>query len=119
MALLPAVNAFRPAASAVRRKGGCYSWTLLDANSSLVRVRSHRMDRCSTMASRREKMVWVWTESTQVMTAAVERSWNSFVFPGSSRDLAQEWSLLWFFPPINRNDAPVPITQLDCVIFLE
>ncbi|XP_008357760.2 uncharacterized protein [Malus domestica] len=38
------------------------------------------------------KRVWVWTESKQVMTAAVERGWNTFVFPSQSRELADEWS---------------------------
>ncbi|KAM1613612.1 hypothetical protein PS2_002090 [Malus domestica] len=40
------------------------------------------------------KKVWVWTESRQVMTAAIKRGWNTFVFPFQSRELADEWSYL-------------------------
>ncbi|KAM0986134.1 hypothetical protein ACFX13_013605 [Malus domestica] len=40
------------------------------------------------------KKVWVWTESKQVMTAAIKRGWNTFVFPFQSRELADEWSYL-------------------------
>ncbi|KAL6139717.1 hypothetical protein ACLB2K_058019 [Fragaria x ananassa] len=45
----------------------------------------------STMSFRSsKKTVWVWTESKQVMTAAVERGWNTFVF--QSQKLADDWS---------------------------
>lgn len=36
------------------------------------------------------KKVWIWTENKQVMTAAVERGWNSFLF--SCPELADDWS---------------------------
>lgn len=36
------------------------------------------------------KKVWIWTEDKQVMTAAVERGWNTFLF--SCRELADDWS---------------------------
>ncbi|XP_051119672.1 uncharacterized protein LOC127243614 isoform X1 [Andrographis paniculata] len=39
-----------------------------------------------------EKQVWVWTEKKEVMTAAVERGWNTFIFHHQNRDLALEWS---------------------------
>uniref|UniRef100_A0A6V7QW86 Uncharacterized protein n=1 Tax=Ananas comosus var. bracteatus TaxID=296719 RepID=A0A6V7QW86_ANACO len=40
------------------------------------------------------KLVWVWTESRQVMTAAVERGWRTFVFGSEpfSKELVQDWS---------------------------
>lgn len=38
------------------------------------------------------KCVWIWTESKQVMTAAVERGWSTFVFSARCRELATEWS---------------------------
>ncbi|WVZ14915.1 hypothetical protein V8G54_012481 [Vigna mungo] len=41
---------------------------------------------------KRSKRVWIWTTNKQVMTAAVERGWNTFVFPPHHRQLAQEWS---------------------------
>ncbi|XP_042505300.1 uncharacterized protein LOC122081937 [Macadamia integrifolia] len=40
----------------------------------------------------KSKRVWVWTESKQVMTAAVERGWNTFIFASSNRALASDWS---------------------------
>lgn len=40
----------------------------------------------------KSKRVWVWTESKQVMTASVERGWNTFIFSSRSRELADEWS---------------------------
>ncbi|KAE9466581.1 hypothetical protein C3L33_01534, partial [Rhododendron williamsianum] len=39
-----------------------------------------------------KKRVWIWTENKQVMTAAVERGWNTFVFSSQCRSLASEWS---------------------------
>ncbi|GMP30518.1 hypothetical protein CsSME_00005150 [Camellia sinensis var. sinensis] len=39
-----------------------------------------------------KKLVWIWTQNKHVMTAAVERGWNTFVFPSHCRDLANEWS---------------------------
>lgn len=41
------------------------------------------------------KVVWILTESKQVMTAAVERGWNTFIFPSDRRELANEWSCKW------------------------
>ncbi|OEL29419.1 3-dehydroquinate synthase, partial [Dichanthelium oligosanthes] len=37
-----------------------------------------------------KKTVWVWTENRQVMTAAVERGWSTFLF--GSKDLSKDWS---------------------------
>lgn len=57
---------------------------------------------CSVAAdgNRRSKLVWVWTESRQVMTAAVERGWNTFLFRSEPRsnDLANEWSCELLMP---------------------
>lgn len=48
---------------------------------------------CSTAPmTAEEKVVWVWTENKQVMTAAVESGWNTFLFDDHSRDLARLWS---------------------------
>ncbi|CAD5177858.1 unnamed protein product [Musa acuminata subsp. malaccensis] len=59
---------------------------------------------CSVAAdgNRRSKLVWVWTESRQVMTAAVERGWNTFLFRSESRsnDLANEWSSIALITPL-------------------
>lgn len=38
------------------------------------------------------KEVWIWSEHRQVMTAAVERGWSTFIFSPHNRELADEWS---------------------------
>ncbi|KAL6143435.1 hypothetical protein ACLB2K_054130 [Fragaria x ananassa] len=45
-----------------------------------------------------KKTVWVWTESKQVMTAAVQRGWNTFVF--QSQKLADDWSSIALIDPL-------------------
>ncbi|XP_050381520.1 uncharacterized protein LOC126798557 [Argentina anserina] len=45
-----------------------------------------------------KKTVWVWTENRQVMTAAVERGWNTFVF--QSQKLADDWSSIALIDPL-------------------
>ncbi|CAA6664492.1 unnamed protein product [Spirodela intermedia] len=52
------------------------------------------------MDPRREKLVWVWTESKQVMTAAVERGWSTFLFPVDRRGLADDWSSIALINPL-------------------
>ncbi|KAL6994235.1 hypothetical protein U1Q18_012342 [Sarracenia purpurea var. burkii] len=59
----------------------------------------------SSSTSMSKKLVWIWTENKRVMTAAVERGWNTFVFSSHCRGLANEWSCkisqlisLFFFP---------------------
>jgi len=39
-----------------------------------------------------EKSVWIWTESKEVMTTAVERGWNTFIFSSVDNELANEWA---------------------------
>ncbi|XP_042436468.1 3-dehydroquinate synthase homolog isoform X1 [Zingiber officinale] len=48
------------------------------------------------------KLVWIWTESRHVMTAAVERGWNTFIFrlEPRSTELANEWSSIALITPI-------------------
>ncbi|BBH00332.1 hypothetical protein Prudu_010293 [Prunus dulcis] len=48
----------------------------------------------------KSKRVWVWTESKQVMTASVERGWNTFIFSSRSRELADEWSSIALIHPL-------------------
>ncbi|VVB04375.1 unnamed protein product [Arabis nemorensis] len=40
----------------------------------------------------RSKKVWIWTECKEVMTVAVERGWNTFIFSSDNRQLSDEWS---------------------------
>uniref|UniRef100_A0A0E0CVU1 Uncharacterized protein n=1 Tax=Oryza meridionalis TaxID=40149 RepID=A0A0E0CVU1_9ORYZ len=53
---------------------------------------SHSIKMCASSASPSEskKTVWVWTTNRQVMTAAVERGWSTFLF--GSKDLGKDWS---------------------------
>jgi len=60
---------------------------------------------------KRSKRVWIWTTNKQVVTAAVERGWNTFVFPSHHRQLAQEWSCKFFI----RKQILSPI----CVFFCQ
>ncbi|CAK7335141.1 unnamed protein product [Dovyalis caffra] len=73
---------------------------------------SSRVSRCSTSSTfgftmpsdggtyEKSKRVWIWTESKQVMTAAVERGWNTFIFLSKHRQLAIEWSSIAFIYPL-------------------
>ncbi|XP_057488715.1 LOW QUALITY PROTEIN: uncharacterized protein LOC130774674 [Actinidia eriantha] len=51
-------------------------------------------------SSMEKKVVWIWTENKQVMTAAVERGWNNLVFSSHCRDLAHEWSSMALIYPL-------------------
>ena len=71
---------------------------------------SSRVTMCSSHSSsvtsagyRQHKVVWIWTESKQVMTAAVERGWNTFIFLPDHRELATEWSCKWVKPRYPRS----------------
>ncbi|KAJ6753169.1 3-DEHYDROQUINATE SYNTHASE [Salix koriyanagi] len=48
----------------------------------------------------KSKRVWIWTESKQVMTAAVERGWNTFIFLSNHRQLAIDWSSIALIYPL-------------------
>jgi hypothetical protein len=52
-----------------------------------------------------KKTVWVWTESRQVMTAAVERGWSTFLF--GSKDLGKDWSC--------QNSEQFPLFHAGCI----
>ncbi|KZV24935.1 hypothetical protein F511_28703, partial [Dorcoceras hygrometricum] len=52
-----------------------------------------------------KKQVWIWTEKKEVMTAAVERGWNTFVFNSHRRELAAEWSSIAVICPLFIEDG--------------
>ncbi|XP_078441273.1 3-dehydroquinate synthase [Wolffia australiana] len=54
-----------------------------------------------------EKLVWVWTESKQVMNAAVERGWSTFIFPGDQRALSDEWSSIALINPLSLQESDI------------
>ncbi|KAF9601891.1 hypothetical protein IFM89_023955 [Coptis chinensis] len=53
-----------------------------------------------TVCQSQPKLVWIWTTNRQVMTAAVERGWNTFIFTSQNRDLANEWSSIASIYPL-------------------
>ncbi|RLN18074.1 hypothetical protein C2845_PM02G36210 [Panicum miliaceum] len=58
--------------------------------SASPRRASVRMRASTAAPAELKKTVWVWTENRQVMTAAVERGWSTFLF--GSKDLGEDWS---------------------------
>ncbi|XVF58233.1 hypothetical protein PTKIN_Ptkin07bG0048100 [Pterospermum kingtungense] len=54
----------------------------------------------STSSYEQSKRVWIWTENSQVMTAAVERGWKTFLFPSQNHGLASEWSSIALIDPL-------------------
>ncbi|KAI9121349.1 hypothetical protein K1719_008382 [Acacia pycnantha] len=94
-------------------------WTLSRRNpwhnfDSLSSIRSEktqlRYTRCLSMASpsetsslgtgKKSKRVWIWTKNKQVMTAAVERGWDTFIFSPQHRQLATDWSSIAVICPL-------------------
>lgn len=52
----------------------------------------------------KSKKVWIWTKNKQVITAAVERGWNTFIFPSHLPQLASDCSCNFyslFFSPFH------------------
>lgn len=56
-------------------------------------------------------MVWVWTENKQVMTAAVERGWNTFLFDLNCAELAKDWSSIALINPLYIKDGLLTDTE--------
>ncbi|XP_015879382.3 uncharacterized protein LOC107415555 isoform X2 [Ziziphus jujuba] len=73
--------------------------THLDHNLAVV-MSSSSTTSSSSGPYGQSKRVWIWTESKQVMTAAVERGWNTFLFSSSRRELANDWSSLALIYPL-------------------
>ncbi|KAH9626338.1 hypothetical protein KSS87_000570 [Heliosperma pusillum] len=53
------------------------------------------------------KLVWIWTENKQVMTTAVERGWNTFLFDSTSSHLPMDWSSIALINPLYIKDGEV------------
>lgn len=51
------------------------------------------------------KLVWIWTANKQVMTAAVERGWNTFIFNFDCSQLAKDWSSFALINPLYIKDC--------------
>ncbi|XP_042754660.1 uncharacterized protein LOC111908865 [Lactuca sativa] len=53
-----------------------------------------------SMEKKNEEEVWIWTENKQVMTAAIEKGWTTFIFSSIHRQLATDWSSIALINPI-------------------
>ncbi|TKY50283.1 3-dehydroquinate synthase [Spatholobus suberectus] len=88
----------------------CSNLNFLHSEKTLLRHRHNNP--CFSMASssccwtsldetgKRSKRVWIWTNNKQVMIAAVERGWNTFIFPSHHRQLAHDWSSIAVICPL-------------------
>uniref|UniRef100_A0A2P2K602 Uncharacterized protein LOC105643334 n=1 Tax=Rhizophora mucronata TaxID=61149 RepID=A0A2P2K602_RHIMU len=74
-------------------KLGCSSCVKMCATASGYRA----AEISSSGAYEKSKRVWIWTQSKQVMTCAIERGWNTFLFSSKHRQLAEEWSYIISF----------------------
>ncbi|GAU47553.1 hypothetical protein TSUD_284200, partial [Trifolium subterraneum] len=74
---------------------------------------------CSSMSSssswtpfedtdnKKSKKVWIWTKNKEVMTAAVERGWNTFIFPSNFTQLANDWSSIAVISPLFASEKEI------------
>ncbi|GFP79249.1 3-dehydroquinate synthase [Phtheirospermum japonicum] len=58
------------------------------------------MSTSTSSPNSQKKKVWIWTEKKEVMTAAIERGWNTFIFHSGRRELAAEWSSIALLFPL-------------------
>ncbi|XP_022844876.1 uncharacterized protein LOC111367963 isoform X4 [Olea europaea var. sylvestris] len=98
-----------PSAYSVGKWGSCrlidYKFDSTKIKERKIRFHSSRfvtiaMCACNSSSKSLRKKVWIWTENKQVMTAAVERGWNTFIFSNYCRDLAVEWSSIALIHPL-------------------
>ncbi|XP_045816609.1 3-dehydroquinate synthase homolog isoform X1 [Trifolium pratense] len=79
-----------------------------------------RNNPCSSMSSsssswtpfedidnKKSKKVWIWTKNKQVMTAAVERGWNTFIFSSNFSQLAYDWSSIAVISPLFASEKEI------------
>ncbi|KAL4653736.1 hypothetical protein ACB092_01G327000 [Castanea dentata] len=92
-------NLFRSNSWVKRRSGNANSnckETQLGQSCSFAMCASHS----SSGSYQNSKRVWIWTQSKEVMTASVERGWNTFVFSSKHGQLANEWSSIALICPL-------------------
>ncbi|GMH05134.1 hypothetical protein Nepgr_006974 [Nepenthes gracilis] len=84
-----------------------HSWKSLYVGGSICKQYNIRITKCAKLDSNsmaatngESKTVWIWTENKQVMTAAVERGWNTFIFPSHCGELAKDWASIAFINPL-------------------
>ncbi|KAI3974202.1 hypothetical protein MKX01_033453 [Papaver californicum] len=82
---------------------------VLNSRGARSQIRS-RLTMCSALnieSYEQPKQVWIWTESKQVMTTAVERGWNTLIFTSQNKDLADEWSSIALINPLFIRDGAI------------
>ncbi|KAG7985430.1 hypothetical protein I3843_03G025200 [Carya illinoinensis] len=68
---------------------------------------SHSSMTSSSGSYEKSKSVWIWTENKEVLTASVERGWNTFVFSSRHRQLAHEWSSIALISPLYAEEGEI------------
>ncbi|CAH2045021.1 unnamed protein product [Thlaspi arvense] len=101
-----------------KEKSGLYrllSWSSHQENHRSIRVSKRtfpkrftsKMLDNSALNLNRSKKVWIWTERKEVMTASVERGWNTFIFSSDNRQLSNEWSSIALMDTLFINERRV------------
>lgn len=75
----------------LRDFGEAYAGECKSSNVSRLQC-SYASSSSSMSPTEASKGVWIWSECQQVMTAAVERGWSTFIFSPHNTELANEWS---------------------------
>ncbi|XP_041004537.1 3-dehydroquinate synthase homolog isoform X2 [Juglans microcarpa x Juglans regia] len=75
--------------------------------SSVAMRASHSSTTSSSGSYEKSKSVWIWTENKEVLTASVERGWNTFVFSSRHRQLAHEWSSIALISPLYAEEGEI------------
>ncbi|CAM6081822.1 unnamed protein product [Calypogeia fissa] len=65
-----------------------------------------------------DKTVWVWTSNKDVMTASLERGWNTFVFNPHTEHLAKAWMSIGMIRPLTLLDGVFKDQQSNVVAVL-
>ncbi|KAJ0712425.1 putative 3-dehydroquinate synthase II [Helianthus annuus] len=86
--------------------------SLLPPSKPKINTRRSINSRCpivtmSTSNKQKKKEVWIWTNNKQVMTAAVERGWNTFIFSSIHRQIATDWSSIALIAPLFVEEAKI------------
>ncbi|KAJ0754437.1 putative 3-dehydroquinate synthase II [Helianthus annuus] len=86
--------------------------SLLPPSKPKINTRRSINSRCpivtmSTNNKQKKKEVWIWTNNKQVMTAAVERGWNTFIFSSIHRQIATDWSSIALIAPLFVEEAKI------------
>ena len=67
-----------------------------------------------------KKSVWMWTKSKDVMTASIERGWDTFIFTPETQHLCEEWKCKLIYQlhpsPFILLESKVVLAAKTCVI---